>query len=153
MYKGFVPKDSKFHQGKFHPRNLEKYVGNANNIIYRSSWELKFLQWCDRDPNILKYGSEEIYIPYFDPVKKKIRKYYPDAFIEIMDSIGKKKKYLIEIKPERQTKPPEKKSRTTKSYLTEVYTYATNEAKWKAAKEFCDDHLMEFKIITEKQLF
>lgn len=144
---------AKFHQGRFHPRNPEKYVGNVNNIIYRSSWELKFLQWCDRDSNVLRYGSEEIHIPYFDPVKNKVRRYYPDAFMEIVDSTGKKKKYLIEIKPKRQTRLPEKKSRVTKAYINEVYTYKTNEAKWKAAKEFCDDHLMEFKIITEEDLF
>lgn len=152
MYKIFVPKDNKYYQGRFRPQNPEKYIGNVNNIIYRSGWELKFLRWCDRTPNILKYGSEEISIPYFDPVKKRIRRYYPDAFIEMVDEFGNRKKYLIEIKPERQTKPPKQKSRATKSYINEVYTYVTNEAKWKAAEEFCKDNLIEFKIITEKEL-
>lgn len=145
-------KENKYHQGRFHPQYPEKYVGNANNIIYRSSWELKFLKWCDRNSNILRYGSEEISIPYYDPVRKKVRRYYPDAFVEIIHKDGRKCKYLVEIKPKKQTMPPKQKSRATKSYINEVYTYATNEAKWKAAIEFCKDNLMEFKIITEEDL-
>jgi hypothetical protein len=147
-----MPKDSKYHQGKFRPQNPEKYVGNPNNIIYRSSWELKFLRWCDRNPSILKYGSEEISIPYYDPVTKKVRRYFPDAFVEIVHKDGKKCKYLIEIKPKKQTMPPQKKTQKNKTYVNEVYTYVTNEAKWKAAQEFCKDNLLEFKIITEDEL-
>jgi hypothetical protein len=147
-----MKKENKYYQGKFHPQNPEKYIGNTNNIIYRSGWELKFLKWCDRNQNILKYGSEEISIQYYDPVTKKIRKYFPDAFLEIKQRDGKIQRYLIEIKPKKQTIPPQKKSKSTKSYIREVYTYTTNEAKWKAAKEFCKDNSLEFKIITEDDL-
>lgn len=147
-----MPRDGKYYQGKFNPRNPEKYVGNHKNIVYRSSWELKFLQWCDRNEKILRYGSEEISIPYYDPVKKKVRRYFPDAFVEIVHADGRKRKYLVEIKPKRQTMPPKKGSKKSKTYINEVYTYATNEAKWKAAREFCEDNLLEFKIITEEEL-
>jgi hypothetical protein len=63
-----MPKDSKWHQGKFHPQNPNKYLGDPNNIVYRSSWELHFLQWCDRNDNVLEYASEEFSIPYVSPV-------------------------------------------------------------------------------------
>lgn len=147
-----MPKDSKYYQGRFTPRNPEKYIGNPSNIIYRSSWELKFMQWCDRTPAVLRYGSEEFSIPYWNPVKEKVCRYYPDFLIEVMENDGKKHKYLIEVKPKKSTLPPKPRSRTTKSYLTEVKTYAVNQSKWKAAREFCKDNLIEFKIITEEEL-
>lgn len=148
-----MPRDSKYHQGFFHPRNPEKYMGNPNNIVYRSSWELKFMQWCDRNENILNYGSEEFYIPYFNPVKQKVCKYFPDFILKVKEQNGEIKKYIVEIKPKKQTSPPKPKSRVTKSYIQEVYTYETNMAKWEAAKEFCKDNMIEFKIITEQELF
>jgi hypothetical protein len=147
-----MPRDSKYHQGFFHPKNPQKYVGDVNNIVYRSSWELKFIQWCDRNDNILNYGSEEIRIKYYDPVKQKVRTYFPDFIIKVKEHSGEIKKYIIEIKPKKQTMPPKPGKRKTKSYLHEVYTYATNEAKWKAASEFCKDNMIGFKIITEEEL-
>ena len=59
---------------------------------------------------------------------------------------------MIEVKPKRQTQPPKQKSRITKGYLYEAKTYAVNQAKWKAANEWCKDRLLEFKIITEDEL-
>ena len=126
-----MPRDSKYHQGFFHPKNPEKYIGDVNNIVYRSSWELKFMQWCDKNPNILSYGSEEIKIKYYDPVKQRVRHYFPDFIIKVQEQTGQIKKYLVEIKPQKQTVAPKERSRVTKSYLNEVYTYATNQAKWK----------------------
>jgi len=140
------------YKSRYLPENPRKYIGNANNIICRSSWERRFCNWCDKNENILEWGSEELYIPYYDPVKQRVRKYYPDFFIKVKESNGSIKKYIIEIKPKRQTQPPKNPKRKTKSYLSEVYTYATNEAKWKAAVEFCKDHMIEFKIITEDHL-
>lgn len=140
------------YKSRYLPENPKKYIGNPNNIICRSSWERRFCNWCDKNENILEWGSEELYIPYYDPVKRKVRKYYPDFFIKVQESTGNIKKYIIEIKPKRQTQPPQTPKRKTKSYLNEVYTYATNEAKWKAAIEFCKDHMIEFKIITEDHL-
>tara|TARA_Y100000389_G_C17342550_1_gene454121 strand:+ start:343 stop:801 length:459 start_codon:yes stop_codon:yes gene_type:complete len=148
-----VPKDAKYHQGKFHPRNPKKYMGDTKNIIYRSSWELTFLQYCDRNENITKYASEEFSIPYISPVDGRPHRYYPDFLIEVKEKSGKLKKYVIEIKPKKQTLPPVKKKRVTKGFITEAKTYAVNQAKWKAAVDFCKDNLIEFKIITEDELY
>jgi len=148
-----MPKDSKYNQGKFHPQNPQKYKGNINNIIYRSSWELKFMQWCDRNENILEYGSEEFWIPYVSPVDNRVHRYFPDFIIKVKESDEKIKNYVIEVKPKRQTVPPKQKSRVTKSYLFEAQTYAVNQAKWNAANEWCKDRKLEFKVITEKELF
>lgn len=145
--------EKKYHQGLFHPQNPEKYKGDSNNIIYRSSWELKFMKYCDRNDKILEWGSEEFFIPYLDPTTNKVRRYFPDFIIKIKESSGKTKKYLVEVKPKRQTlEPKESKSKRKKTYINEVLTYNKNLAKWKAAKEWCDDRMIEFKIITEEEL-
>ena len=100
----------------------------------------------------MKWASEEFSIPYVSPKDGKVHRYYPDFLIEYRDTSGKIKKQIIEVKPKRQTKPPERKSRVTKSYLYEAATYEINMAKWKAAVEFAKDNGIEFKIITEDEL-
>lgn len=140
------------YKGLFKPKNPQKYLGNVNNIVWRSTWEKKFLTYCDLNENVLEYSSEEISIPYLDPTTNRIRRYFPDVYMKVKDKDGQIKKYLIEIKPKRQTLPPPTSQRKTKKYLNEVYTYAKNESKWKAAKEFCLDNGWEFKIITEYEL-
>ena len=149
-----MPRDSKYNQGFFHPKNPKKYKGNPNNIIYRSSWELKFMKWCDLNKNILEYGSEEFFIPYFDPTTNRVRRYFPDFIIKVREQSGEIKKYVIEVKPKRQTMPPVQTSKKrTRTYINEVKTYAVNQAKWKAAQEWCKDRMLEFKIITENELY
>jgi hypothetical protein len=149
---GKMPRDSKYHQGYFHPRNPEKYIGNPQNIVYRSSWELKFMQWCDRSPNILKYGSEEFCIPYYNPVKQKVCRYFPDFIIEVLESNGKTQKYVIEIKPKNQTVPPIQGKKKSKTYINEVNTYTINQSKWRSIQEWCEDRLIKFRVITEQEL-
>ena len=102
--------------------------------------------------SIVAWGSEEFCIPYISPVDNRIHRYFPDFIIKVKENDGKIKTYIVEVKPERQTVPPKKKTRVTKSYIYECQTYAVNQAKWKAAKEFCDDRMIEFKIVTEKEL-
>ena len=148
-----MPRDGKYHQGRFHPQNPQKYKGDVNNIIYRSSWELKFMQWCDRNENIMEYGSEEFWIPYVSPVDNRVHRYFPDFIIKVKESNEEIKTYVIEVKPKRQTVPPKQKSRVTKSYLYEIQTYAVNQSKWNAADEWCKDRKLEFKVITEQELF
>ena len=148
-----MSRDGKYHQGRFHPQNPQKYKGDVNNIIYRSSWELKFMQWCDRNENIMEYGSEEFWIPYVSPVDNRVHRYFPDFIIKVKESNEEIKTYVIEVKPKRQTVPPKQKSRVTKSYLYEVQTYAVNQSKWNAADEWCKDRKLEFKVITEQELF
>jgi hypothetical protein len=146
-------KEGNYHQGRFHPQNPEKYKGDYANIIYRSSWEVGFMRWCDRNPNILEWGSEEFFIPYYDTTTNKVRRYFPDFIIKVKESNGNTQKYIVEVKPERQTKPPtQSKNKRKKTYITEALTYEKNLAKWKAAKEFCEDRGIIFKIITEKEL-
>ena len=140
------------YKGKYQPKNPQKYRGNVNNIIYRSLWERKFLVYCDTSENIIEYASEEIALPYRSPIDNKIHKYYPDFYIKVRESNGEIKKYIIEIKPKKQTIEPIPQKKKTKGYIYEVYEYAKNQAKWKAAEEFCKDRQWEFKIFTETDL-
>ena len=135
----------------FKPTKPKKYKGDVRNIICRSSWERKFCNWCDLNGSIIEWGSEEFWIPYRAP-DGKVRRYFPDFIIKVKESTGHIKTYVIEVKPAKQTKPPKKKKKVTKSYLYECTTYAVNQAKWKAAKEWCADRKVEFKIVTEKEL-
>jgi hypothetical protein len=137
----------------YKPSHPEKYLGNSSNIICRSSWERQFCRYCDVNPNIVKWASEEFSIPYISPVDGRRHRYYPDFLIEVKEKSGKLKKYVIEIKPKKQTLPPVKKKRVTKGFISEAKTYAVNQAKWKAAVDFCKDNLIEFKIITEDELY
>jgi len=147
-----MSRDSKYQQGYFRPRNPEKYMGDSNNIVYRSSWELSFMQWCDKNPNILRYGSEEFSIPYYNPVKQRVCRYFPDFIMEVLETNGKKQKYVVEIKPKRQSVPPVQGKKKTKTYLNEMNTYAVNQSKWKAIQEWCDDRMIKFQLITESEL-
>lgn len=143
---------SKYHQGKFKPKNPQKYKGDPTNIIYRSSWERKFLKYCDTNENIIEYSSEEIALPYRSPVDGKIHRYFPDFYVKVKESTGNIKKYLIEVKPKKQTVKPKVPKRQTKGYIREVYEYAKNMAKWESAKEYCKDRNWEFKVLTEDEL-
>ena len=147
-----MSRDGRFHQGRFRPQNPQKYLGDVKNIVYRSSWELRFLRWCDQNVNILQYGSEEFFIPYVSPIDNRVHRYFPDFIIKVQHRDGSVKRYVVEVKPEKQTKPPKPRKRTTKSFIYESKTYAVNQAKWRAAEEWCKDRRLEFKIITEKQL-
>ena len=140
------------YKGRYQPTNPLKYKGNFKNIIYRSLWEKKFMRYCDSNQNILEWGSEEYMIPYRSPLDNKIHRYFPDFYIKVNEKNGYIKKYLIEIKPKRQCVEPKVQKNKTRGYLYEVYEYARNQAKWKAAKSFCADRLWEFKVLTEDEL-
>jgi len=140
------------YKGKFQPSYPKKYRGDHTNIIYRSLWERKFMTYCDKNENILEWGSEEMAFPYRSPVDNRIHRYFPDFYIKVRESSGKIKKMNIEIKPYKQTVEPQPKKRKTKGYIFEVVEYAKNQAKWEAAKEWCLDHGYEFKVLTEHQL-
>ncbi len=137
----------RYKQGKYIPRSSRKYKGDPRNINYRSSWEYKFMLWCDQTPSVQEWGSEEIIIPYTSPVDGKRHRYYPDFYVKVNG-----KKYIVEVKPTKQTKEPKRQKKVTKRYVTEVVTWSVNQAKWKAATEFCKDYGMEFMLITEKEL-
>ena len=139
-------------KSKYTPIYPSKYQGNTKHIICRSSWERKFCQWCDMNNSIISWASEEFCIPYVSPKDNRVHKYYPDYLVKVKEKNDMIKTYVVEVKPYKQTMPPKPRSRKTKSYLTECVTYAVNQAKWKAAKEFCEDHRIEFKVVTEKEL-
>ena len=139
-------------KSKYTPIYPSKYQGNTKHIICRSSWERKFCLWCDMNNSIISWASEEFSIPYVSPKDNRVHKYYPDYLIKVKEKNDMIKTYVVEVKPYKQTRPPKTPMRKTKSYLTECVTYAVNQAKWKAAKEFCEDHRIEFKVVTEKEL-
>jgi len=140
------------YNGRFTPSNPQKYVGDPNNIIYRSSWECKMMNWLDKNPEIISWASEELIIPYKSPSDNKWHRYFPDFLVKVKTKSGTLKTMLIEVKPKKQTVSPEPKKRVTKQYVNEVVTYGINQAKWKAATEYCLDRGWEFKIITEEDL-
>ena len=141
------------YSGLYKPVNPKKYRGNPTRIIYRSMWEKKFMIFCDHTSTIVEWGSEEIIIPYRSPIDGRVHRYYPDFYIKILTKSGKYEKYVIEVKPKRQTqKPNEKPKRKTAAWKREVLTYIKNRAKWDAAEDFCEDRQMKFKILTEDHL-
>jgi len=140
------------YKGKYQPSYPKKYKGDPTNIIYRSLWERKFMVYCDKNENILEWGSEEIIVPYRSPLDNRYHRYFPDFYIKVKESTGKIKKMIIEIKPFKQCIEPKVQKRKTKGYIYEVVEYAKNQAKWKAAEEWCLDHGYEFKVLTENEL-
>lgn len=143
------------YKGRFAPKNPQKYKGDPTKIIYRSSWEMRFMKYLDENSNIIQWASEELFIPYKSPLDGKWHRYFPDFIIRMRDKEGKITVKMIEIKPRSQAVPPIPKangSKPTKKYLREVATYGINMAKWNAAKEYCDDKNWQFVVLTEKEL-
>jgi len=140
-------------QGKYTLINPEKYVGDKNNICFRSSWERTLCVRFDKDPAVIKWSSEEVVVPYFDKASGKIRRYFVDFWVQTLGINGKIKKTLIEVKPHAQTLPPKQPTRKTKRYVEAVSTYITNQSKWEAAKEYCRKSGMEFAVLTENEIY
>ena len=140
------------YKGKYQPTFPRKYKGDPTNIIFRSLWEKKFMNYCDKNKNVLEWNSEEIAIPYRSPLDNRIHRYFPDFYMKVRESNGIIKNYIVEVKPLKQTTPPKKPKRQTRGYIREAYEYARNQAKWKVAKEFCKDRRWEFKVVTEREL-
>jgi hypothetical protein len=140
------------YSGRFIPKNPKKYVGDANNIIYRSSWECKVMSWLDLNNDVVSWASEELIVPYVSPVDNRKHRYFPDFIVKVKTRDGTVKTMMLEVKPKKQTIQPEIRKRITKQYINEVTTWGVNQAKWKAATEFCLDRGWEFKLITEDHL-
>ena len=143
--------DKKPYQSRYTPLNPAKYKGNHKNIICRSSWERKFAQKCDRDRNIVEWGSEEIVIPYRS-IDNRPHRYYPDFYCKVRQANGTFVKFLIEIKPKIQTRKPKKPLRITKTYRNALLTYERNRRKWSTAYAWCHKRNMKFVILTEDTL-
>ena len=147
------------YKGRFKPTNPEKYRGDPTNIVYRSLWEFKFFRFIDLHPDVTWWQSEEIAIPYVSPIDNKIHRYFPDVILNKRVAPDKYETVMIEIKPQSQTRPPDisKKNNTptgriSQRYLREVKTYGINEAKWNAAKKYCEGRGWKFEIMTEHHL-
>jgi len=145
----------KWKEGLFKPRNPEKYLGNVEDIFFRSSWEEEAFKFCDNNPHIVKWASEEIAIPYRKPSPTTglliDSLYLPDLFVVISDDRGNLHRELIEIKPKKQTK----KSRARKpgQRLDEEYTLMVNRLKWEAAEYWCKQRNIRFRLLTEDDQF
>ena len=140
------------YRGKYQPSFPRKYKGDSSNIVYRSLWERKFMVYCDKNENILEWGSEQIALPYRSPVDNRVHRYFPDFYIKVKENNGRIKKMIVEIKPLKQCIEPKVQKKKTKGYIFEVVEYAKNQAKWAAAKEWCLDRGYEFKVLTENEL-
>lgn len=134
---------------KWKPTHPEKYEGDVTNIVARSSWEIKFMNWADSNSSIVSWGSETIVVPYRSPIDFKVHRYFCDFKIKVKTTTGIKT-YLIEIKPFGQTVLPQTKNK--KRYLTEATTFMINQAKWTAADRWAKDRGWEFKVLTEYEL-
>jgi len=152
MIKTLGKKNSNYKQGIFNPKNPNKYKGSLP-IIYRSGLELKSFRYLDNNPNVLTWGSESIVIPYQSPADGKIHRYFVDLVAALKSKDGTIKKLLIEVKPEKQTRPPTiPPNKKQKTMLYEKYQWAINQAKWDAAKNWCKAKNYLFIILNEKHL-
>lgn len=144
---------AKYLQGKYVPKNPQKYAGDVNSIQFRSSWERKLFIFLDMNPGILKWQSEETVIPYVSPVDNRPHRYFVDCTVLYKTKAGEIKRALIEVKPDIQTKQPKMTSkRQSKRYLTEMTTFLVNTAKWEAATKWCEKNNFDFMILTEHHL-
>lgn len=135
------------YKGRYIVENTKKYAGDPSNVVYRSLWELHCFKYCDSNPKVKKWSSEEIVVPYWYDIDKKYHRYYPDLKIVFED-----KTILVEIKPAKETTPPTKQGKNKKRYIGEATTYVKNMNKWQAANAFCKDRKWEFQIWTEDTL-
>jgi|SRR6056300_1475529 hypothetical protein len=136
------------YKGKYKIKNPDKYIGNPNTVVFRSLWERNAFRWCENNPKVKLWNSEEIVVPYKSTVDKRLHRYFVDLLIQ-MDN---KETYLIEIKPKSQTLPPKKRSRKTKKYINEQLTYIKNNDKWEAADAFAKHKGWKFQVWTEETL-
>ena len=143
----------KFHHGEFTPKHPERYKGNFP-IIYRSSWELKTMMVFDSRPDVIRWSSESIVIPYFHPIKHRTARYFPDFHVDFKDKEGNITRWIVEVKPAKECEVPVAKPRqraTTRMYNEQ--TFMINQAKWEAAEAYCRKNGLKFKVLTEKEIF
>ena len=138
-----------FKQGVYKLRHPEKYIGDPNKVVFRSSWELEMHRFLDNNAKVLRWSSEELSIPYVKPTTGRVHRYFPDYFVEYENAHGEIVREIIEVKPSNQVDLSGRKRLSE----YEKVTYAVNKAKWIAAQQFCDKRGIKFSILTERQLF
>lgn len=171
-HKPVMNENSHYYQGYFYPKNPEKCLSKDN--IYRSSWEAKWMQYCDQNSTIVRWASEPVAVKYRNPVANlkyckqngldpkdptnwKVCNYYTDFWCEMKKPSGEVEKIFIEIKPWSQTQQPKPvkadcKLKEAKAYNKAAETWLVNTAKWKAAKAYFEAKGCKFMIVTEKTL-
>ena len=137
---------SKYAQGKFQIKNPDKYIGKKSPT-YRSAWEFVFMQFCDNNPNILKWASEAVHINYRNPLTGKNTIYVPDFLIIYQDKNGNQQGDVIEVKPKKETTMESAKSTRDQAFVI------LNMAKWEAARAWCKGQGLNFRVVTEDQIF
>lgn len=143
----------KTYSGRYKPENPDKYVGDPTDIIYRSRPELVLMSRFDRDPNVLKWGSEENTIMYRCKLDGRLHRYIPDFVVLYRRKDGSTIKLLIEYKPKEQTLPPKRRPKQSdKSYLFEAARYTRNVSKWEAARRLAKQRGWLFQIYTEEHI-
>lgn len=146
-----------YRQGYFNPNFPEKYLGDCSEIIYRSSWELKFFQFCDNTEGVISWGSESTPIKYWNPILKKESTYWIDCYMVTRSAANEIIKWLIEVKPNKYLNPPNAPTKLTEkatlNYARHAKAYVINDAKFRAAKVYAKKNNMRFGIITENFLF
>ena len=140
------------HKGQYKPRHPEKYNGDPSKIIYRSMLEYRVMNYLDDSPSIIRWCSEEFFVPYYDPAAKRQRRYFPDFYIEYKNKHGQIIKEVIEVKPSIECSPPKKPKKVNRRYVQACFTFMTNTAKWEAAKLFCEERDWKFRLLTETDL-
>jgi len=167
-------KKGETYQGYYKVKHPEKYVGDPNLVVYRSSWEHAFCRWCDFSPSIIRWSSEPIKIPYYDRVsrleecKKEgldpnnpknwvIKNYNVDFWIEVQKDEDETQKMFIEIKPSDKLKkpipPPEEASlKEQRKFNNAAKEFLLNEAKWAAMNAWAEKNNAKFYVFTEKIL-
>lgn len=133
--------------GRFIPKNPNKYRGNVNQIMFRSSWELTVMKFFDSSNAVTLWNSEEIAVPYISPKDGRVHRYFPDFLFEMLNQQQKIERWLVEVKPLKETDIKFAKSTYDKIAI------AVNEAKWKAAEKFCAVNGLKFKVITELDIY
>lgn len=139
------------YSGRYKVKNREKYIGDPDNVVYRSLWELWCFRWCDKNKDVTAWSSEEVVIPYIyegSNRRDKTHRYFVDLYLE-----WKGKKYIIEIKPKKETRKPEFPGRRTKRYLEESLTFVKNQNKWKAAHRYAQKRGWTFQVWHEETLY
>lgn len=138
---------SKYAQGKFQLKNPQKYVGNKKPT-YRSSWEFVFMTMCDNNDAVLQWASEAVHINYRNPLTGRNTIYVPDFLMVYVDANGKQHAEVIEVKPTKETSLQEA-GRSPRAQAAAIL----NMAKWEAARAWCRAHNLNFRVITENDIF
>lgn len=150
-------KADKFHQGEYKLKNPNKYLGDPRDIIYRSSWEYKFMLYCDLNEGVLKWGSETIKIPYITRDGHR-KNYIPDFYLETVNKNNPlyNNKFLVEVKPEEQTREPvipkTISEKRLKNLEYQIQQWNINKHKWAFAIEWCRGRGIQFWLVTEQQI-